>query len=449
MPERRRRRRNTGSVVFYSAYALGVIAFFIALAAIIAPLKDWLIRYEASQPNHKRDEVYGQLFESGDWDALYELSGVENTAFEDKAVFAALMDELVSGGELTCLETSAGLSGDKKFIVKVDDEKIATFLLTGGAASEMEIGQWELKSVEVFLPREASVTVQRLPGQTVYINGKALDDSYTIHRTTTLADSYLPEGESGFYLELQRVTGLWKQPQVEVKDAAGNPVAVTLDEETGIYTQQLPTHTLTEEYKELATNTAHAYCKYMINASGHELWKWFDEQSEAYKEIIRFEQWTVQSYQGYKFTETQYDDFYQYSDNCFSVVVDLTLNVTRGNGTIKPYHLRSTLIFAKNEYGKFHAIGMTNIDIQEKREEIKLTFRQEGDEQIFWVAPANPKLEVPAAAAVEGKTFKGWVVEGRDEDGKVTLTVVFDENGQLRLEEGKALEPAVLTPLWE
>ena len=117
-PERRPRRRKTGSIVFYSAYALGIVAFFIVLAAIIAPLKDWLIRYEASQPNHKRDEVFQQLFESGNWDQLYTLAGVENTAFEDKTVFAALMNDMVSAGELTCLETSAGLSGDKKFIVR-------------------------------------------------------------------------------------------------------------------------------------------------------------------------------------------------------------------------------------------------------------------------------------------------------------------------------------------
>lgn len=450
MPERRRRpRRRLGGMIFYSIYILGVIAFFIALAAIVAPLKDWLVRYEGSQPNYKRDEVFQQIFEAHDWGRLYDLAGVENTAFEDKEVFIALMNNRVANGKLTCVETSAGLSGDKKFIVKLDDEKLATFLLTGGGESEMEIASWELGKVEVYLPTEASVTVQRLPGQTVYINGRALDDSYTIHRTTTLADNYLPEGESGFLLELQQVSGLWKQPQVEVKDAAGNSVPLTLDGETGIYTQEMPAHVLTDEIKTLAENTARAYCKYMINASGHDLWRWFDEDSEAYQEIIRFEQWTVQSYQGYTFTETQYDDFYQYSDNCFSVVVDLTLNVTRGNGTIKPYHLRSTLVFAKNQYDKFHAVAMTNLDIQEKQEQVKLIFRQNDAEQILWVDPREPAYEVPAAAAVEGKTFKGWVTETRGENGKVTLTVVFDENGQLRLEEGKTLEAMVLTPLFE
>lgn len=448
MPERRRRRRFTGRI-FYPVYALCVVAFFIALAVIVAPLKDWLVRYEGSQPNYKRDEVFQQIFEAHDWGKLYDLAGVENTAFEDKDAFVALMNTRVADKKLTCVETSAGLSGDKKFIVKVDDEKLATFLLTGGAESEMEIAVWELGKVEVFLPTEASVTVQRLPGQTVYINGRALDDSYTIHRTTTLADDYLPDGEQGFMLELQRVTGLWKEPQVEVKDAAGNSVALTLDEQTGIYTQEIASHVLTDEVKTLAENTARAYCKYMINASGHDLWRWFDEDSEAYQEIIRFEQWTVQSYQGYTFTETQYEDFYQYSEDCFSVVVDLTLNVTRGNGTIKPYHLRSTLVFARNEYDKFHAVAMTNLDIQEKREQVKLTFMQNDSEKILWVDPQNPKCDVPAATAVEGKTFKGWVAESKGDDGKVTLTVVFDENGQLRLEEGKTLEAMVLTPLWE
>lgn len=447
--KRRQPRKKTGSVVFYSVYAVGIVIFFMVLSALITPLKDWLVRYEASQPNHKRDEVFAQTFESRNWQKLYELAGMQNTAFEDETVFAALMDDLVGQGELTCLETSAGLSGDKKFIVKSADKKIATFLLTGGAQSELEIGKWELKSIELFLPSEASATVQRLPGQTVYINGIALDDSHTVRRITTLADSYLPEGESGYCLELQQVTGLWKTPQVEVKDAAGNSVALTYDEESGIYVQTASAPQMSEELKTLAENTARAYSKYMINASGHRLEQYFDTEGRAYQEIIRFEQWTVQSYQGYEFSETAFEDFYQYSDDCFSVAVDLTLKVTRNNGSIKPYHLHSTMVFAKDSYGKFLATAMTNLDIQAKKEQVKLVFSQDGSEQAIWVDPADPKCEVPQASAPEGKTFKGWVTETKDTNGTVTLTVVFDELGQLRLEEGKTLEPMVLTPLFE
>ena len=447
--ERRKKPVKKGSVVFYSIYIAGILVFFMVLSALIVPLRDWLVRYEASQPNHKRDEVFTQIFENGDWERLYELAGVESTTFEGEADFVAYMEDLTASKELTCLETSAGLSGDKKFIVKLADQKIATFLLTGGGDSDLEISEWELGTVEVFLPKEVSVTVQRLPGQTVYINGVALDDSYTIRRTTTLADSYLPEGERGFLLELQQVTGLWKEPVVEVRDGNGNAVTVTCDDETGIYTQELPVQTLTDELKSVAEGTARSYCKYMINASGHELWRWFDTESQAYQEIIRFEQWTVQSYQSYTFSETAFEDFYAYSDDCFSVAVDLTLNVKRTNGTIKPYHLHSTLVFVKNSSGSFRAVTMTNLDLQKMQEQVKLVFSAEESEQVLWVDPADPECTLPVAPAVEGKTFKGWVTQTQNEAGKVTLTVVFDEQGQLRLEEGETLQSMVLTPLYE
>lgn len=442
-------RRKIGSIIFCSLYVLGIVAFFIGLSSILTPLKDWLVRYEAAQPNYKRDEVFAQLFEKGDWESVYDLAKMQDTTFEDVDDFVIYMNNLTKGGELTCVETSAGLSGDKKFIVKLNDKKIATFLLTGGSKSQLEIAQWELSDVELFLTREASLVVQKLPGQTVYINGVALDDSYTIHRTTTLAEEYLPEGEHGYCLELQKVTGLWQIPDVQVKDEAGNAVALTYDEQSGIYTQTIPEMVLTDEQKLMAQDAAHSYCRYMINAADHKLWAYFNTECETYQEIIRFEQWTVQSYRGYDFSETKYDNFYQYSDNCFSVTVDMTLNVTRTNGSIKPYQLSSTLVFTKNADGKFLVTEMTNIDIQAKREQARLVFDQDGVQKVVWVDPANVKLELPAVTAPEGTTFKGWVTEEKTGEGELTLTIIFDAEGNLRLPADTTLKPMTLKPLFE
>ena len=58
---RERKTRKKGSVVFYSVYLIGILVFFMVLAALLTPLNDWLVRYEAAQPNHKRDEVFMQL----------------------------------------------------------------------------------------------------------------------------------------------------------------------------------------------------------------------------------------------------------------------------------------------------------------------------------------------------------------------------------------------------
>lgn len=444
-----RKKPTKGAIVFYSLYGAGVLAFLIALLVILNPLKDWLVRYEAAQPNHKKQEVFAEIFKAGDWEELYRLAGLQDSKFEQAADFAAYMDKLVGEQDFVCLETSAGLSGDKKFIVKLKEEKIATFVLSGGGSDGTQIIPWELKSMEVSLEKKTAVTVERLPGQTVYINGVALDDSYTIRRITAdRAQAYLPEGQKSFYLEQQRVAGLWSDPKVEVKDAAGVDVPVSYNSETGVYTQTLPAQVATEEQKELALGAAKAYSKYMINASDHKLSVHFDTESEAYQKILTYEKWTMQSYQGYAFSEATYSDFYQYSEDCFSIVVNLKLNVTRPNGTVKEYPFHSTIVMTRNKMGVFKATAVTNLNIQELRQQVKLTLSCDGNTQEIWVDTAQPKPQLPEITAPEGKVFKGWVMEELNENG-TTLTVVFDENGVLSLPEEKTLDAVTLKPLFE
>ena len=381
---------------------------------------------------------------------LYQLAGLQDSKFEQAESFAAYMDKLVGEQELICLETSAGLSGDKKFIVKLGEEKIATFVLTGGGSNETEIIPWELKSVEVPLEKKTSVIVDRLPGQTVYINGVALDDSYTIRRVTAdRAQSYLPEGQTSFYMDQQRVTGLWTEPKVEVKDALGFAVPVSYNGQTGIYTQALPAQVATDNQKELALSAAKAYSKYMINAADHKLSANFDTDSEVYQKILTYEKWTMQSYQSYAFSEAMYSDFYQYSEDCFSIVVDLTLNVTRNNGTVKEYPFHSTLVMTRNSMGVFKATAMTNLNIQELKEQVKLTLSYDEITQDVWVDTVDPKPQLPEVIVPEGKVFKGWVMEELEEDGTTALSVVFDENGALMLPADKTLDAVTLKPLFE
>ena len=166
-PRRQKPRSKKGTIIFYSIYAAFIVIFFAAILLVMEPLRDWLIKYEASQPNHKRDQVFAELFEDPDWENIYRLAEVEDTDFENSRSFAACMESLVGDSELTCLETSAGLSGDKKFIVKLGDKKVASFSLIGGADSQTDIPQWELGKVEVFFARTESVLIDRLPGQTV------------------------------------------------------------------------------------------------------------------------------------------------------------------------------------------------------------------------------------------------------------------------------------------
>ena len=457
--ERRERRRpavkksKNGTILFYSIYTACILVFFIAMACVMNPLRDWLIKYEASQPNHKRDQIYTTLFADPDWKNIYELAGIENSTFENANTFAAHMEEKVGDKELTCLETSAGLSGDKKYIIKLDDEKIASFTLTGGEESGAEIPQWELGTVEVFFSGNASVIVEKLPGHTVYINGVALDDSYTIRTISTKAENYLPDGIHGFRLEQQQVTGLLTAPQVVVKDASGKEVPVTLDPDSGVYKLDIPQGTASTEEKELALNATQTYAKYMIGkATLGDVQKHFDTNSQFYETIRRSEVGWVQSGASYDFSEAVYSDYYRYSDDLFSIKIDVTLNQTRFDGSVKEYELNNTMFFKKNANGKWLVMEATNIDVQQRQEKVLLTFMN-GDEVLSseFVDAHAGSVKLPAVTSPEGKVFTGWAQEGHDDNGNTTLTVIFEpvDGNEVFLPSGTALEPMTLTALFE
>lgn len=450
--KKRTRRVRTGTIVFYTIYAFLILAFFLALSYATSALREWLIRFEASQPVYKCEEVFEDLFADPDWAEIYTLAGVEDTTYESKEAYAAYMQH-IDPEDISYLETSAGLTGGKKYIVKHGEEKIATFTLTSTEDTDTGIEQWELGNVEVFFTRRHSVIVEKLPEHTVFINGVALDDSHTIRTVETPVESYLPEGAHGYRLVQQQITGLLTEPQVTVTDADGNPVAVTKDPETGIYRLPVETMEATEAEQQLALNAIQAYAKYMIRAESIDAVNaCFDTGSEIYEVIRKYEAWTMQSYASYEFTEPTYSDFYRYSDSLFSIRVKLDLNVKRHNGSVKPYELNSTLFMQKNESGQWLAIDMTNADVQEIIEHVRLTFMDGTNVLSSELVKTNvTQLTLPTVTAPEGHQLSGWVLQEDDGNGKITLTVIFypTESGKVDLPGGGDLEPMTLHAHYE
>ena len=100
-----------GTVIFYTIYCLFIALFAGAMFFVMQWLNGWLVNYEASQPTHKRDEVFMQLFDEPDWAALYDQTGIQDSQFEGKDAFVSYMSSKAAGQKLTYMETSAGLSG--------------------------------------------------------------------------------------------------------------------------------------------------------------------------------------------------------------------------------------------------------------------------------------------------------------------------------------------------
>jgi hypothetical protein len=443
-----KRKPKTGTIVFYSLYFLGVALALTGIFALMSPLNGWLETYQASQPENMSRQIYQELFADPDWEALYHIAQVEDTAFEGAAAYGAYMEATVGSDSLMCMETSAGLSGDKKYILRHGNEKVASFTMTGTEDEKTRITTWELGTVELFFQRKISVTVDAAADQTVYINGIPLDDSHTVRLTTTRAEEYLPEGVHGLRRKVQTVDGLLAQPEITVLNADGTQAQVT--QENSIYTAASSLSQITDREEKLALGAAKAKALYSIRAvGGPELRKYFDKDSQLYKDIYSTMVF-MQDYTGYRFDEsiTSVTDFYRYNDDLFSAYVTLRLLVSRENGPAKVYDVGTTFLFARHADGQFLVSDMTNLSMQEPVEQVRLTLM--GDDPTFFMVDAQAKvISLPAPQAPAGQVFQGWAVQDADESGRIVMTIRFipDENGNVYPSE--KLEPMVLYPIFQ
>ena len=463
-----------GSVIFYTVYFLFILVFFGATYLGLNWLHGWLSDFEAAQPTLKAEQVFQEVFTDPDWGALYESAGAKDSLYEGKEQYVAYMEEKVGDAQLTYMETSAGLDETKKkFIVKLGDEKVATFTLTDrnkvgninlGDLANMDniddikdmadIPDWQLGAVEVFFERVGTYQIVKMGDHTAYVNGVELDDSYTIQKATTVAERYLPENVNGFVTCTQQVDGLMEVPTVEIKDGDGNPVEVSYDEATCTFTAKTENNTMSDELDTIALEAAKTYSQWMIDELHDRavVAKYFDPSSDAYSTIVKSTELWMQNHAGYQFANESVTNYARYSEDICSVRVKLDLIVTRIDGSTRTWDFNQSMFFRKNEAGKWLCFESTNVDVSEPVGKVRLTFMQ-GDTQLttdFYETNAKevitPKLPVP-----EGQVFSGWVTVSKNDNGDTVYNVEFQpgEDGTVKLPEGSTLKPMTLYALFQ
>ena len=452
VPEKHRKGPRLGGVIFYTLYFMCILVFFVATFFGLQWLQGWLADYQAAQPTTKSQEVFEQLFSHPDWSALYDAAGIEDTPYEGKDQFVAYMENKVGDSQLIFKETSAGLSGDKKYFVLLGDEKIASFTLSGQTAAITDIPDWELGGVELFFDRSETFYIQNVDGHTVEVNGVPLDDSHVIQIATTAAAERLPIGVTGTSTCTQEISDLMAVPTVTIFDKSGKSMEVSYDAETHTFTEQTEANTISDSEREAALNAAKTNCLFMIEkASKADIAKYFDTSSDVYSVIVNLGNLWVQDNNGYRFTKEEVSDYARYSDDLFSAHVVLNLNVTRKDGTTKDFGYDQTLFFRKQDTGKWLVYDATNADVNAPVGKVRLTFMN-GDTVLSseFVKTDATELDTPLVSAPEGKVFIGWYRIDKYDNG-TTYTMAFDpdENGHVNIPNGTTLEPMTLYALFE
>lgn len=456
-----RRGPRLGGIIFYTIYFLMIFVFFIGVFVTLNWLNGWLKDYEAAQPTVKCQQVFDQLFGNPDWAQLYRLAGDPtgtgtnkyDTQFEGVDAYVTYMNEKVAGQPLNFVETSAGISGNKKFIVRLGTEKVATFTLNGHGEKITDIPDWQLGAVEIFVNRQESIKIRKLENHVAYVNNQPLDDSYTIQIASTKADESLAP-ENRVRTSIQEVSGLLTTPELLVYDQTGAPIEVRYNPDSGMFEEQIAAIAMTEDQRTAVFGALEAYAGFMINASGSRaaLAKYFDGGSQTYNDIIKMggELWMNTDY-GHTFLNQELLGYTKHSDDLFTVRASMTMHVKCKDGTEKDYDVCQSMYFT-NKNGKWVCTEMTNEDITAPVGEVRLTFCDAAGNVLSsdFYSTASQLITAPTIQAPAGKVFSGWSTVEINAEGQKTWNLMFqpDENGNITLSSSYNLVPMVLYPLF-
>lgn len=412
-------------------------------------LRPWLTRFEAAQPKHTSQQVFQNLFSPADWGRVYDEAHLEGTAYQGREAFIQSMEELTAGQELTLVETSAGLSGDRRYIVKAGGDSVAAFTLVNSGQEGETV--WQLGGVEMLLGQTGTVTVRTAAGCRVLVNGVELGEDCQVQQIRTAAENYLPQGVQGPRTTVwQTQASTIRQAEVTVLDETGASLPLAYDADSNCFTTEASQDQPSEEERAMLLGAAESYAKYMIRQStAAQLQRYFDSQSQIYQTIRSSEIW-IKNTAGHSFENQAVSQYCRYSPDLFSAKVTMDMKVRRGNGTLKPYTVDSTFFFHKTG-GGWRAFEMTNMDVQAEIVHTRLLFMNDQEEvgRLF-VSSEDRSFTPPAVTAPQGQRFAGWAV--RESSGNsVTMTVRFQpgEDGSVSLPDGYTLEPTTLYAVFE
>lgn len=451
----------TGGVVFYSFYFGLILVFFVGMFITLNWLNGWLGKYEAAQPTIKCQQVFDQLFSNPDWAQIYRLAGDPtgtgtnkyDTQFEGQDAFVKYMTEKVGSQQLSFVETSGGLTG-KKYLVRLGTEKLASFTLLGQQENIIDIPDWQLGEVELFLTRNQSIKIRKMENHVAYINNNPLSDDYTIQIASTKADER-QAAENRIRTSIQEVDGLLTAPDLLVYDQTGAPIEVRYNADSGMYEEQISAIAITDEERSAVFGALEAYAGFMINASGSRaaVAKYFDGGSQTYKDIVAMngELW-MNSDRGHDFRNEEILGYTKHSDTLFSVRASMVMHVNNKDNTEKDYNVTQSMYF-EYKNSKWVCTEMTNEDITAPVGEVRLTFFDAAGNQLSsdFYSTSVKSLTTPVLETPAGKVFKGWATVETNDQGQKTWNVVLqpDEAGNVTFPDGYNLVPMKLYPLFQ
>lgn len=456
-PPVRYKRNHTGAIIggifFYVILFLGIGLSLLGMKGKTNSLTVQLRNYEKLQPDAVSQQIFSQVFSSPNWAAIYDNTKVELNKFENKDAFVQFMNERVGAGPLTFQRGKDPEDGRLLYYILLNKDKVASFYLKNSSSNPQD-PKWQLDGMEVYFQAEDSYHIFASSDHIVKVNGVQLDDRYLLQRTGMKLTEDLGDLSKNVKLPgtcLYEVSNLLVKPQVTIEDQNGLQMEVSYDEETCTFSETVAAVSAPVEAKNLALNAVKTYCEFMIKkATRADLSKYFNPETDTYKAITASDLTWIQKESGHSTANEKIKDYVQLNNDHFSIRVSLTWQLERKDGSIKESPVDVTLVFGKEESGKWRCQRMTGVDFVESFHTVRVRFMHEETViSSLLVSSSDKTIQCPTVGIPEGRKLAGWVTVMQDENGHDYYQRVLepDESGLCKVPDGLFEKPLDLYPV--
>lgn len=296
----KKKKKTKGKMQFHVYVAVLFVWLIAVTCAILYGYKkfntfliDYESSYQSSQPSLVMAEVFTH-FESYDIDYIWQNMPEHPTVsqFESEDVIKTYMLSMIEGKTLTYVESGEYSADRPAYAIEADGYVVGTVTLQKIGQKEYGNPVWALADISFpVLPLEgAMITIPS--NSTVYINGIALDDTYITEEQPVDEDElqYVePYGGSIPGFTTYAISGLYYEPQVTVKDYAGNDSPVEYNADFDRYNANYSScHDERETLEQFGIDFTSTFANVIsMDADLTELDPYFPPDSLAYNYISR------------------------------------------------------------------------------------------------------------------------------------------------------------------
>lgn len=346
--------RKNKTSVFYKIYFSLLGVFAVALGIGCFCLNNFISEYNKGIHETVAKQFFEDNFLNVNPQRIIDASGITPSEFETEEDLVNFIYDSLSDKQLTYTSVSSvGNNEEKRYIVKSDNYKIATFCLLPD-----ENGDYYVKSLELHLPASFVKEFKILESGKLFLNGVQVSEDYITEIITNENQKYLPENTPCPAWAVYTITGLTKEPEYSLTDRNGNSPEFV--EEDGRLVEKIIYDTDNDGATERIRSGARQYAICMQNdASKGSVYPYFKRGTDLYESIRTAENTFVWDHSGYSFEEEEVSEFFRYNESIVSCRVKFA-HILHKQGRQDYRDYTDITYFAEKIDGKYYIFARYN-----------------------------------------------------------------------------------------